>query len=402
MSETPLDRVFGRYPVPIVGREPTLPSGRRRNPAGYACAARKLLREFNGRLSMTIAKTMAGVLVLAASAVASAVAVAEQGTPTYSIVSRIAGSGKSWDYAVVDEKSSRFYVAQQGVTAVDLNTGKITTGLVTAKMTHGLAVLGDGTVAVDDAASKTITVFNGADGKILSTIPTAEFNPVNGVHALDAMILEPTSGLLVAINGVSGLMLLVDIKQARVVGTISIGGHPEFAAANEKGTVYVNEESGKISQIVAVDISSRKVVQKIPVSGCEGPTGLAYDQRDDLLISVCGDNGVTKFIHAKTGREAASINVGKGADAVMFDPQRHFAFIASAEDGTLSVLAVRSAADIAVVQTLATQKGTRLGAVDSSSGRVYLPAAKFGPPVAPSPYPSVVPGTFEIMVVAPN
>jgi hypothetical protein len=111
---------------------------------------------------------------------------------------------------------------------------------------------------------------------------------------------------------------------------------------------------------------------------------------------------VTKFIHAKSGREAASINVGKGADAVMFDSQRHGAFIASGDDGTLSVIAVRSAADIAVVQTLATQKGTRLGAVDSTTGRVYLPAAKFGPPVPPSPYPSALPGTFQILVVAPN
>jgi hypothetical protein len=351
---------------------------------------------------MSIARTMAGALLLAASAMASTAAVAERGSPTYSIVSRIAGSGKSWDYAVIDEKSNRFYVAQQGVTALDLNTGKITTGLVTAKMTHGVAVLGDGTVAVDDAATKTITVFNGADGTIVSTIPTAEFNPVNGVHALDALIVEPASGLLLAINGESGLLLLVDIKQAKVVGTISLGGHPEFAAANGKGTVYINVERGKTSEIAAVDIASRKTVQKIPLHACEGPTGLAYDQRDDLLISVCGDNGVTKFIHAKSGREAASINVGKGADAVMFDSQRHGAFIASGDDGTLSVIAVRSAADIAVVQTLATQKGTRLGAVDSTTGRVYLPAAKFGPPVPPSPYPSALPGTFQILVVAPN
>jgi len=206
----------------------------------------------------------------------------------------------------------------------------------------------------------------------------------------------------VAINGESGLLVLIDVHQAKVVGTISIGGHPEFAVADGKGRVYVNVEGKKSSEIVAVDIASRKVVQKIPLKGCEGPTGLAYDQGNDLLISVCGDNGVTKFIHAANGHEAASIEVGKGADAVMFDPQRHVAFIPSAEKGTLSVIAVRSATDVAVVQTVTTQKGTRLGAVDTTSGRVYLPAAQFGPPVPPIPYPSVLPGTFEILVVAPN
>jgi hypothetical protein len=43
-----------------------------------------------------------------------------------------------------------------------------------------------------------------------------------------------------------------------------------------------------------------------------------------------------------------------------------------------------------------------LGAVDIGSGRLYLPSAKFGPPKPPIPYPAVVPGTFEFLVVSPN
>jgi len=66
------------------------------------------------------------------------------------------------------------------------------------------------------------------------------------------------------------------------------------------------------------------------------------------------------------------------------------------------VIAVRSNSDIALVQTLKTQTGTRLGAVDSDTGRVYLPSAKFGPPKPPIPYPSVLPGTFEFLVAAPT
>jgi DNA-binding beta-propeller fold protein YncE len=351
---------------------------------------------------MSTARAIASVTVLAFTVVSSVIAVAAAPSLTYSVASRIPGSGKSWDYAVIDEASSRLYVAQQGVTAMDLKTGKLTTSLVPGKMTHGLAVLGDGKLAVDDAATKIVTIFNGADGSVISTIPTAKENPVNGGHALDAMLLEPKSGLVVAINGESGLLLLIDVQQRKVVGTVSIGGHPEFAAANGSGRVYVNVEREETSQIAAVDIAARMVVQKIPLVDCKGPTGLAYDRGNDLLISVCGDNGVTKFIHADSGHEAASIMVGKGADAVMFDAKRHLAFVPNAEEGTLSVIAVRSAGDVVLVQTLTTQKGSRLGAVDSSTGRVYLPAGKFGPPVPPNPYPSVLPGSFEILVVEPK
>jgi hypothetical protein len=319
----------------------------------------------------------------------------------YSIAAHVPGSGGAWDYAVVDEHSGRLFLAQAGVTALDLKTNAITTGLVAGKMTHALATLGDGTLAVDDSQTKVITIFEGSSGKILSTISTANDNPVSGIHALDAMVLEPKTGLLVAINGESGLVLLIDVKKAGVAGTISVGGHPEFAAADGAGKVYINVNRGKVSEIVALDIASRKVVKRVPLDGCEEATGLAYDRADKLVISVC-DNGILKAFDEGAGRVVASVAVGRGADAVMFDSVRRRAFVAGGEDGTLSVIAVRSNRDIAVVQTLSTQKGTRLGAVDIDSGRVYLPSAKFGPPKPPIPYPTVLPGTFGFLVAAPN
>ena len=319
----------------------------------------------------------------------------------YSITGHVPGSGGAWDYAVVDEHSGRLYLAQAGVTALDLKTNTITTGLVAGKMTHALAPLGDGTLAVDDSENKVITIFDGASGKILSTIPTADHNTVSGVHALDAMVLEPKTGLLVAVNGESGLVLLVDVKKRSVIGTVSVGGHPEFAAADGSGKVYINVNRGKVSEIAALDIASRNVVKRLPLAGCEEATGLAYDQADKLVLSVC-DNGTLKAFDAGAGRLVASVDVGHGADAVMFDQMRRRAFVAGGEDGTLCVIAVRSNRDIAVVQTLRTQAGTRLGAVDGDSGRVYLPSARFGPPKPPIPYPTVLPGTFEFLVVAPN
>jgi len=324
-----------------------------------------------------------------------------ESTPVYSVAAEIPGAGGSWDYAVIDEQLGRLYLAQGGVTALDLKTNKLTTALIVGKVTHGLAVVGDGLVAVDDSADKTVKVFDGVSGKIAATIPTAQDNPVNGNHALDAMVLEPKSGLVVAINGDSGLLVLIDVKQAKVTGTVSIGGKPEYAAADGKGALYVNVNRSKKSEIVAVDIAARKVTAHFALKGCEEATGIAYDQADNLLISVCG-NGMAKFIHADTGLEAASIAVGRAADAVMFDSQRHRAFVPSAAGGKMSVIAVRSSSDIAVIQTVATQRGTRLGAVDVNTGKVYLPAATFGPPVPPNPYPTSVSGTFKILVVAPS
>jgi DNA-binding beta-propeller fold protein YncE len=324
-----------------------------------------------------------------------------QATPTYSVVAQIPGSGGAWDYATIDEDTGRLYLAQRGVTVLDLKSNDLTTGLLAGGVTHGVIPLGAGKVAVTDSESKTVKLFDGASGKVLADIPTAQYDPISGRHTLDALVWEPKTGLIVAVNGESGILLLIDEKQSRVIGSIPLGGKPEFAAADGAGNVYVNVNEGDVNEIIAADISAKRVTRHMPLSGCEDPTGLAYDQNDRLLISVCG-NGLAKFVQADNGREVASLSVSKGADAVMFDPNHRLAFVPGAADGTLSVIAVDGPRDIRVIQTLTTQKGARLGAVDSKTGRVYLPIANFGTPVAPSPYPSVIAGTFRILVVAPN
>jgi hypothetical protein len=134
------------------------------------------------------------------------------------------------------------------------------------------------------------------------------------------------------------------------------------------------------------------------MTGCVEPKGLAYDPRTDLLISGC-DNGIVKFIIARTGQLRASLKIGRGADAVMMDSARHRAFIASGDEAVLSIFDSEDPKRITLLQTLPTEIGTRLGAVDSRTGLVYLPSGKMAPPIAPRPWPSVRPGTFHVLVV---
>jgi DNA-binding beta-propeller fold protein YncE len=323
------------------------------------------------------------------------------GAAGYSIVARIpGGAGGAWDYAVVDSTGGKLYLAQSGVSSLDLRNHTVTAGLVHAGISHGIAILGDGRFAVDDSRAREILIFD-RGGKILASISTASDNPGHGMHSLDALVFEPRSGLLAAVNGESGLLLLIDPTQSRVVGTIAVGGQPEFAAADGVGTVFLNVNRGKRSEIAAIDVAARSVVEHYPLSSCEGATGLAYDESEHLLMAVC-DSGVFEVLAAAGGKLLARIEVGGGADGVMWDPKRRTAFVASGDRGNLSVIAVRNAHDIALTQVLPTQEGTRLGAIDIETGNLYLPAAKFGPPKPPIPYPSVVPGSFEYLMIAPK
>ena len=57
--------------------------------------------------------------------------------------------------------------------------------------------------------------------------------------------------------------------------------------------------------------------------------------------------------------------------------------------------------EVFVTEVVATQAGARTGAVDSSTGWVYLPTAELGPPAMAGGRPSIVPDTFKVLVVGP-
>ncbi len=103
-----------------------------------------------------------------------------------------------------------------------------------------------------------------------------------------------------------------------------------------------------------------------------------------------------KVLDARSGAELATVAVGAGADAVIYDATAHRAFVPSAIDGLLTVVAVQGAQDIHVLEQVHTQIGTRTGAIDPQTGTLYLPAARLGP-IDKLGWPEALPGTVELL-----
>ena len=68
--------------------------------------------------------------------------------------------------------------------------------------------------------------------------------------------------------------------------------------------------------------------------------------------------------------------------------------------GTLSVFAVHGKTATAA-GTVTTETGARTAALDPTSGRIYLPAAKYQP-AAQGQRPAMAPGSAHLLVLAPN
>ena len=311
----------------------------------------------------------------------------------YTVVDKVPLPDGGWDYAMIDANARRLYLGRDpGVMALDLDTKKITEVLVAGAGVHSALPVGDtGLVVSTNGDKDTATVFEGKSGKVKGTVPTGKMP--------DAAVFDAKTGLVAIMNHGGGNVTLLDPKTASAAGTIAVGGELEFAVAPGDGTVYVNLPASH--SIAVLDIASRKKQRSLKLAGCTEPSGLAYDAADDLLIAVCG-NGVTKFVHAKDAADVATLKTGRGSDGVIYDADRRLTFVPSAAQGTLSVIGFDSDAKPILVQTLSTQKGARLGALDPKTGRIYLPTAKMGPPVPPDPWPSVTPGTVQMWVVAPQ
>jgi hypothetical protein len=146
----------------------------------------------------------------------------------------------------------------------------------------------------------------------------------------------------------------------------------EAGVTDSRGLLYVNVLNH--AQIAVVDVGARKLVRQYALPGCQEPTGLAIDPETDLLVTACG-NGKAIALDAKDGKVVASLGIGEGADAMLFDSHRKAFLAPSGDTGTLSVLREVPGTGLAQDQIVKTAKGARTGAFDTKSGHVYLPVA---------------------------
>ena len=336
--------------------------------------------------------TLSTLLMITSVAVASAQTAPGGYTLTRSIA--VGGEG-GWDYIKADAATHRLYVSHATeVEVVDTVKGAVIGKIPDTPGVHGIALapeLGHGFISAGRAGS--VTVF---DLKTLATITTIKVTGENP----DAIAYEPATKRVFTFNGRSSNATAIDATTNQVVGTIALDGKPEFAVADGKGAMFVNLEDK--SMIVKLDPRSLEVKARWPLAPCEEPSGLAMDVATRRLFSVCS-NAMMAVVDADSGRVVTTLPTGEGTDAAAFDPGTKLAFSSNGE-GTVTVVREDSPEKFTVVGNVQTKRGARTMTLDEKTHTLYLPTAQFGPPPSPTPErprprPSVLPGTFEVLVV---
>jgi DNA-binding beta-propeller fold protein YncE len=187
----------------------------------------------------------------------------------------------------------------------------------------------------------------------------------------------------------------IDPKNGKIDPLIELGGAPEFLASDGSGKVYINLEDKDL--VALVDLKSRKVTARWPVTPGGHPVGMALDEKTHRLFVGCRKPQKMVVMSAETGKVLAALPIGAGVDATKVDGAKAFA---SCRDGSLSVVEEK-AGQYEVVQTVKTPSGARTMGIDSTTHKIYLPTAEFeSQPANSTSRPKAVPGSFMLVEVA--
>ncbi len=140
---------------------------------------------------------------------------------------------------------------------------------------------------------------------------------------------------------------MIDAATAKVVGTIALGGSPEFAAIDPAaGRVYCNLEDK--SEVVAIDTAKHEVVARWPLAPGQEPSGIAFDPAHHRRFSTC-DYQMMTMLDTESGKVVATVPIGKGVDGCAFDPASQLVF-ASCGEGVTAIAKEEVPDQLAVVK----------------------------------------------------
>jgi DNA-binding beta-propeller fold protein YncE len=318
--------------------------------------------------------------------------------PRYHLLRKIPLGGEGgWDYLLCDASSRRVYVSRgTRVVVLDADSGATVGEIPGTEGVHGIAIdpeLNRGFTS--NGRGNSVTVFDARTLAVVGEIKTTGENP-------DAILYDPVSKRVFTFNGRGKNATAIDPAAGVAAGTIDLGAKPEFAVSDGAGRIYVNLED--TNEMAVLDPRGLRLVTRWPLAPCEEPSGLAIDRKNHRLFAGCS-NRLMAVVDADSGRLVATLPIGRGVDATAFDAGAAMAF-ASNGDGTLTVVRERAPDAFSVADNVPTQRGARTMALDEKTHRIFLATAEFGPTPAPTaerpnPRPTIVPGTFTILVVGP-
>jgi DNA-binding beta-propeller fold protein YncE len=341
---------------------------------------------------------VAGIAMLASMGLAQRA----QTEGPYKLLNRAKVGGEGgFDYIFADVQGRRLYIPRNGP------TGQLMVfNLDTLEPAGAIANLSAGGATVDPKShhgfSTTRPAITMWDSNTLKVIKTID---VGGRP--DGIMFDPYNERVWLLSHEPPYATVIDAKEGAVVGTLDLGGGPEQAASDGKGTIYVNISDK--ANIAVVNAKTMTVTAHYDVSskGVKGGSGLALDAKNHVLFAYYREPSPTVVIvNAQNGNIITTLPTGTAVDTVAFNPAT-MESISAEGGGTMTFIKERSPTGFEVEQTLPTMAGAKTLALDTKTNRLFTMTAEYEPAPAGAPprtrgRPAIgpmIPGSFSILMV---
>jgi DNA-binding beta-propeller fold protein YncE len=299
-----------------------------------------------------------------------------------------------FDYIFFDSVSRRLYLSHgTEVLVVNADTGKEEGKISGLKLSHGTAVAHEfGRGFVSDGEQGKAIIF---DLKTLKVVGTA-----NAAPDADCIIYDPASKHIFTFNGDSKNATAFDPATGKLVGTIDLGGGPEFAVADGQGMIYNNLEDE--SEVLAIDSRSLQVKSRWPIAPAGAPAPIAMDREHRRLFVAGREPAMLIVMNVDDGKVIQSFPISNGADADVYDPKSGLVFV-STREGWVHIFHEDSPDHFSEAGKVKTELGAKTMAYDPQTDHIFVDTADFEKPSEPSkehphPRPRALPGTFHLLV----
>lgn len=314
-----------------------------------------------------------------------------QQSPSYKFIKKInlPGDGK-WDYMKMDGEMEKLYVSHgDRVHVIDLNTDSPVAEWTSLANVHGIS-LGktEKKVYIANTGMHNVVIYSSESMKKIATVE------LPGGKKPDCILFDKYSQKAFVFCGESHNVFVIDGKSDAVVGTIDVGGKPEFACTDDKGFIYNNIED--TNEVIVIDVTALKVVKRFSLSPDKAPTGITIDTKNGRLMTTCEESKNVVVLDQQTGKRIATVPIGGKTDGIIFDKDLGI-LVTSNGEGSATIIKQETSDKYAVLQTLKTQRGLKTIVHRGTTHKVYISGADLQ---ADGKTP--VPSTFGVFVYAPE
>ena len=290
-------------------------------------------------------------------------------TSQYPVIKKISLPGTGgWDYVTIDDNARRVYIAHATqVEVIDADSYEPVGVIPNTLGAHGVAVASEfGRGYITAGKADAVIIF---DLKTLKKIGEVKVG-----KKPDAIIYDPATKHIFAMNGESDSTTVINAQDGKAVATIPIGGGPEFAAADGKGNVYINDEEK--NEMVRIDSKQNKVLAHWPLAPCTGPASMAIDASNRRLFAGCRGKSMA-VVDADSGKVIANIPVGDHVDSTIYDPSNKRVFN-STGDGHVYIFVQDGPDKYTLLETVTTVPKSKTMGVDMKTHRLWIPSLEDG------------------------